>query len=458
METYGRDCQVKRPVTESARSWRGGLLAALALATLLVAGCSTSSGGGGINFTLGLQGATNDHPATPPQVAATGPDREYAFVYDNQVWVRQRGADKPRQVTQLTLSAGADIIWGPLVWSNSGHSLAFSLVVNQTPGSPASAAGPVYYIDLSKCLSSTSTACATYRTPLTGSVYGHTYTWYTWSNDDLLIAGGGGGVSAYDLNDPAGPRVWQLRTTLNEKQDNDCPQPSAYGDVQVLGTSLYYTCMTLGGLGKTGAIGSAYLNFLSLQPFVNAFSQYDQQYDQVVRDQNIASVQNSDSFYGSVFVSLGNVYSDPQGNPVAGAWSISGNTLAYESIGSVDTKSSAAARTICVTDIYNYYCRQRALSAVGSQPLAVHAQISVGPNDAVAYQGAKLYATKLSKVLETASNYAPQWASGDTLLVTTVLSTSTDASGITRQVTSAQVAKGDALTALIPDASDLAIH
>lgn len=449
METYGRDCQVKRPVPESARSWRGVLLAALALAALLVTGCSTSSGGG-INFTLGLQGATNDHPATPPQVAATGPDREYAFVYDNQVWVRQRGADKPRQVTQLTLSAGADIIWGPLVWSNSGHSLAFSLVVNQTLGSPASAAGPVYYIDLSKCLSSTSTACATYRTPLTGSVYGHTYTWF---NDDLLIAGGGGGVSAYDLNDPAGPRVWQLRTTLNEKQDYDCPQPSAYGDVQVSGTSLYYTCMTLGGLGKTGAIGSAYLNFLSLNPFVNAFLQYDQ----VVRDQDIAYVQNSDSFYGSVFVSLGNVYSDPQGNPVAGAWSISGNTLGYESIGSVDAKAGTARRTICKAFTWNSGCNQT-LSAVGSQPLTVHAQISVGPNDAVAYQGAKLYATKLSKVLETASNYAPQWASGDTLLVTTVLSTSTDASGITRQVTSAQVAKGDALTALIPDASDLAIH
>ncbi len=451
METYGRDSLVKWLPMGSARGWRGGMLAALALAALLAAGCSTSGGSGGINFSLGLQGATNDHPAAPPQVASTGPDREYAFVYDNQVWVRQKGGDKPRQVTQLTLSAGADINWGPLVWSNSGHSLAFSLVVNQTPSSPANPAGPIYYIDLAKCLSSSSTACATYRTPLTGSVYGHTYTWF---QDDLLIAGGGGGVSAYDLNDPAGPRVWQLRTTLGEKQDNDCPQPSAYGDVQVSGTNLYYTCMTLSGLGKTGAIGSAYLNYLSLQPFVDAFSQYDP----VVRDQNIAYVQNNDSFYGYQVTWLGNVYSDPLGYPVAGAWSIGGNSaLAYEMINSVDAKASVAHRTICKAYTWNLYCNQT-LSAVGSQPLAVHAQISVGPGGAVAYQGAKLFATALGKALDTTSTYAPQWTSGDTLLVTSVLSTSTDASGITRQVTSAQVATGVTLTALISGASDLAIR
>ncbi len=347
METHGRESQLTRQGRGRARAWRGGLVAALTLAALLVAGCTVSSGGGGINFSLGLQGATNDHPATPPQVASSGPDREYAFVYDNQVWVRQKGADKPRQVTQLTLSAGADIIWGPLVWSNSGHSLAFALVVNLTPDSPSSAAGPVYYIDLSHCLSSTSTACATYHTPLTGSVYGHAYTWF---NDDLLIAGGGGGISAYDLHDPNGPRVWQLRTTYTESQDSICPQPSAYGDVGVSVTNLYYTCMTLGGLGKTGAIGSAYLNYLSLLPFVYAFEQSDE----VARDQQIANAQNADSngggFYGNQFASLGNVYSDPQGNPVAGAWSVGGSTVVYEMIGSVNAKASTAGRTICVTD------------------------------------------------------------------------------------------------------------
>src|SRR5215831_12210807 len=108
---------------------RGLLVAALTLIALLVVGCSASgggsSGGSSIDYGLALQGATNDHPATPPTVTSGGPDVEYAFVYDNQVWVRQKGNDTPRQVTQLALSAGADLIWGPLVWSASGKSLAF---------------------------------------------------------------------------------------------------------------------------------------------------------------------------------------------------------------------------------------------------------------------------------------------------------------------------------------------
>jgi hypothetical protein len=454
VETHGRESHLRRRGNGAAAAWRGGLVAALALAALLVAGCA-ASGGGGINFSLGLQGATNDHPATPPQIASGGPDREYAFVYDNQVWVRQKGADKPRQVTQLTLSAGADITWGPLVWSHSGNSLAFALAVNLTPGGPGRAAGPIYYVDLSQCLSSSSIACATYRTPLTGSVYGHSYVWF---QDDLLIAGGGAGISAYDLHDPNGPRLWQLRKTQDEQQDGVCQQPSAYGDVQMSGTDLYYTCMTLPGLGKSGAIGAAYLNHLSLLPIVNAFLLSDP----VQRDQQIANFQNADNLVGSQLASLGNVYSDPQGNPVAGAWIISGDsTVAYEMIGSVDAKAGVASRTICLAHTWNGFigsCGQQTLSAVGKQPLAVHAQISLGPNDAVAYQGAKLYATKLSNPLATTSTYAPQWASGDTLLVTSVLSTSTDASGVTRQKTSVQMASGSTLTGLISGASDLSLH
>jgi hypothetical protein len=427
------------------------------MAALLAAGCSLSGGSsGGINFSLGLQGATNDHPATPPSVASSGPDREYAFVYDNQVWVRVQGNNVPRQVTQMTLSAGADIVWGPLVWSPSAKSLAFALIQNLSPTQPTSASGPVYYIDLSQCLSSTTVACATYHTPVTGSVYGHTYTWF---NDDLLIAGNGGGINAYDVHDPNGPRVWQLRTTDTESQDNNCPQPSVYGDVRVSETSaglrLFYTCMTLSGLGNIGAEGSAYLNWLDLQPFAYAFTFTDE----VQRDLYIASYQNNDRFYGYQFASLGTVYSDPQGNPVAGTWDVGGGVVAYETIGSVNAKGDTARRSLCVTyDLYGSYCAQQPLSEIGAQPLSLHAQITIGPNKAIAYQGNKLYATKLAQAMATTSAYAPQWVSGDTLLVTTVLSTSTDASGVTREVTSVQTANGSALTALISGASDLALH
>lgn len=448
METHGRDVHARLTARLSAS--RRALVVALTLFALFLAGCSGSTSTGGINYSLGLQGATNDHPAAPPRIASTGPDREYAFVYDNQVWVRQKGESAARQVTQLTLSAGANLIWGPLVWSPSGNALAFSLVQNLTPTLPSRASGPIYYIDLSQCLGSSSSACATLQTPMTGSVYGHTYTWF---NDALLIAGGGGGISAYDLNDPNGARVWQLRSTQGERQDSYCQQPCAYGDVQVSGNLLYYTSMTLPQIGKTGAIGQAFLSSLRLDPFANAFSISDP----VARDQAIATAQNGDQFYGTWFTGLGAVYADLQGNPVAGAWRVSGNTVAYEQIGAVNSKAKQAGRTVCAAYIWNNYC-QATLSAVGDQPLDMHAQITVGPGGAVAYQGANLFATKLGAPLASTSSYPPQWVSGDTLLVTSVLSTSTDASGVTREVTSAQLANGSSLTALIAGASDVALR
>lgn len=431
---------------------RGELVAGLALLALLVAGCAGSTAGG-VNDVFGLQGATNDHPAPPPRIASSGPDREYAFVYDNQVWVRQEGASAARQVTRLTLSASADIRWGPLVWSASGDSLAFALVENLTPATPTRAAGPIYYLDLSTCLAVDSGACATYQTPMTGSVYGHTYDWY---NDDLLIAGSGAGLSAYDRNDPNGPRVWQLRTTSGEAQDQNCPQPTAYGETQVVGATLYYTCMTLPNLGSGGVIGKGFLNRLSLQPFATAFATSDPE----ARDQRIAAAQNGDQFAGTELASLGSVYLDPQGSPVAGAWRVgdaSHRSLAYEVVGAVDDSASTAGREVCQALVSNVTC-QAALTAVGAQPLSVHAQIAISPGGAIAYQGARLYATTLTTPLDSTSPYAPEWITDDTLVVTSVLSTATDATGATRQKTSARLASASGLTTLIAGASDVALR
>ena len=103
------------------------LLLALALAGLL-AGCSASGSSQGIDFQLGLQGSTADNPAAAPTIASNGPDNEYAFVYDNQVWVHPKGGAAAIQITHLTLSNGATLVWGPLVWSPSGNLLEFSLV------------------------------------------------------------------------------------------------------------------------------------------------------------------------------------------------------------------------------------------------------------------------------------------------------------------------------------------
>ncbi|HEY7850676.1 MAG TPA: hypothetical protein VIC27_11465, partial [Ktedonobacterales bacterium] len=167
------------------------------LAMVVLAGCSASGGSsGGIDVTLGLQGSTADNPAQPPKIAANGPDSEYAFVYDNQVWAHAKGASAAVQVTRLTLSAGATIEWGPLVWSPSGASLAFALVQNLSTDQPIRDAGSIYYVNLSSCLTSSGATCPVYNTELTGSVYGHAYSWL---NDDWIIAGNGAGISAFDV-------------------------------------------------------------------------------------------------------------------------------------------------------------------------------------------------------------------------------------------------------------------
>lgn len=447
-----------RSQTHWRRSLGRGPLAALVqamtlalLALLALAGCSASGGGSGINVTLGLQGSTADNPAPPPKVASTGPDKTYAFVYDNQVWAHVKGSSGLTQVTRLTLSAGATIKWGPLVWSPSGKSLAFALVQNLATDQLTRDAGQIYYVNVSSCLSSSGANCPVYGTEITGSVYGHTYDWL---NDDWLIAGGGSGITAYDVSDPNGWRTWQLRMTANDNRDYNCGPTRSYGDVEVVGTALYYTCMTIANPGATGAAGKATLNSLSLSGVSSNFG-----LDPVTRDENIASILNGNQgLYGSQLLSLGNVYADSSGQFETGAWTVGGNNLAYERIGNVDAQRGAAARTLCLTTIYNLGCDSTPISAVTSQPLSAHPQIALGPSSSVAYQGDKLYLSGQSSGIAVTSPYAPVWLSGSSALATDVTATTTDASGVTRTTANLVIAQGGSPATLIAGASDAALY
>ncbi len=444
--------QARGPRTARAtRSVQAMALLLTLLATIILAGCSASGSSSGINFTLGLQGSTADNPAAPPKIAASGPNGMYAFVYDNQVWAHTTGASAAVQVTRLTLSNGATIIWGPLLWSPSGKSLAFSLTQNFATDQPMRDAGQLYYVNVSTCLTSAGAACPVYATAETGSVYGHSYAWL---NDDWLIAGTGAGISAYDLSDPGGWRVWQLRTTgATEQQDYSCGQPRAYGDVQVVGTTLYYTCMKLSSLAAVGVVGSAALNSLSLSPITADFTN-----DPATRDEQIATTLNGDALSGSQVTSLGNVYLDANGDPLAGAWTVNGTALVYERIGAVDVQHGTAARTICATTTYSGGCDSNPLGNVTSQTLKAHPQVSLSASGAAAYQGDALYVSGQSGSAAITSPYAPAWLSGSAVLATNVVSTSTDASGVTRSTTNLVVAQGTTLTTLIAGASDLALH
>lgn len=434
-----------------ASTARGTTLLLALVAMVVLAGCSASGGSSGINFTLGLQGSTADKPAHPPAIGANGPDGDYAFVYDNQVWAHVKGSSAAVQVTRLTLSNGATIVWGPLVWSPSGKSLAFAVVQNFNTDQPSRADGPIYYANLSSCLSSSGATCPVYNTDVTGSVYGHTYSWL---NDDWLITGGGSGINAYDVSDPTGWRTWRLRASVNENQDNACGQTRSYGDVQVVSTTLYYTCMNLTSLGALGVEGTATLYSASLYSIVSNFG-----LDPVARDEQIATILNGDQLYGSQVTSLGNVYADASGNETAGAWSVRGSSVVFERVGSVDAQKGAAARTVCVTSVnYGGGCDSTPLNDVSSQPLTVHPQISVGPGGVVAYQGDKLYMSGQSSPLALSSPYAPVWSSGSSIVATNVTATTTDASGVTRATANVVVAQGGTPTTLIAGASDLALR
>lgn len=432
---------------------RLGALALALVALVALAACSASGGSssGGINYSLGLQGSTADHPAQAPSVASGGPSGEYAFVYDNQVWVTPKGASAPVQVTRLTLSNGATLVWGPLAWSPSGDSLAFALVQNLATDQPTQSAGSIYYVDLSKCLSASGTSCPTYDTGATGGVYGRGYSWL---NDDWIISGGGSGLLAYDVADPNGWRAWQLRTTVNEQQDANCGQTRSYGDTQVVGSTLYYTCLNLGDVGATGAMGTATLNSLDLSPIISAFGAPDQ----TTRDEQIAQLLNGDQLSGAQVASLGSVYPDDQGNPVAGAWRVSGTTIVYEQVTGVDSKAGKVSVSLCGTTVYSGGCDSQPLSSVTSQPLTARPQISLGPGGAVAFQGDALYLSGQAAATHVTSFYAPAWVSNGTVAATNITATTTDASGVTRLTTAVVLAKGGSTQTLIAGASDLSLH
>ncbi|HEX8728028.1 MAG TPA: hypothetical protein VF739_05380, partial [Ktedonobacterales bacterium] len=328
---------------------------------------------------------------------------------------------------------------------------AFALVQNLATDQLTRDAGQIYYVNVSSCLSSSGANCPVYGTEITGSVYGHTYDWL---NDDWLIAGGGSGITAYDVSDPNGWRTWQLRMTANDNRDYNCGPTRSYGDVEVVGTALYYTCMTIANPGATGAAGKATLNSLSLSGVSSNFG-----LDPVTRDENIASILNGNQgLYGSQLLSLGNVYADSSGQFETGAWTVGGNNLAYERIGNVDAQRGAAARTLCLTTIYNLGCDSTPISAVTSQPLSAHPQIALGPSSSVAYQGDKLYLSGQSSGIAVTSPYAPVWLSGSSALATDVTATTTDASGVTRTTANLVIAQGGSPATLIAGASDAALY
>jgi hypothetical protein len=399
------------------------------LVVLVLAGCSGSN-----QLAPGLAGSTADHPSSPPQVAAGGPGGTLAFVYDNQIWLRQ--GDKLRQVTHLVLSNGATIVWGPLVWSPGSKYIAFAVVEDLNPGAPRRTSGTLYYVDVG--------SGATFATPGTGSVYGHTYVWFT---DRALIYSTSSDIMLYDLGD-LDPRVWTLRDALTSPDGSGYTYTSggnSFGDLALSGDSnfLYYTRMSLdiGVLGSGGVVGSAEVHRLSLFPLSGDFRASS------VSDPNLPGIIANESRqiqnYGTDLAApLGKVYSDSTGAPTAGQWRVAsdGSYVAAQQIDGVDTSKGIVSSHFCRINTFSTFC-QSILKGAGKYPLTTHAALALSRQGKLAATTDALYTQSVDggavgKATASGWAVAPAWAAdGKHVLATQLDKTTTDAGGAKRFTT-----------------------
>jgi len=404
----------------------------LALASLLAACGAGSGGSGGSNYSLGLAGSTLDHASNPPTIAANGPGGTYAFVYDNQIWLRRDGQSSAKQITRIPLSNAASIAWGPLVWSPQGRYIAFAIVqdLTPTPGAPPSSSGPIYYVDTTTCPGD-GQYCAVYSAG-TGSVYGHTYDWL---GESALVYSSGGGVMLSMLDNP---RVWTVRPIRNSQ--NSSNSITMFGDLQVVNGNLYYTRMDVKSLGARGVVGTAsvYQTFLGTEDQLNQLSKF--------KPSDMA-----DHFPvgdGSWLGSLGKVYANNNGDYETGAWRLRRNSsgvtqIVAQRVDSVDTQSGRVTSSFCSAQNYGSYvsfdglCGKNLLSSAATQPLSASPQLALSKDGKVAFAGDSLYEQGASDKLGPAGWTAPPaWSpDGQTVVVTNLLKMTTDANGITRAQT-----------------------
>jgi hypothetical protein len=425
---------------------------------LVIAGCSASGGGsGGTNISLGLAGSTADHPSAPPSIAASGPNNDtYAFVYDDQIWIHSSGSPTPKQLTHLVLSNGADISWGPLVWSLSTKYIAFALVQNLTPASPDRTAGPIYVVDTGNG--------NTVVTPGIGSIYGHNYAWF---GDNMLFYSSGDGISMYDIGD-SDPRVWQVLSSMTTADSQTFTSNNVvFGDIAITKNSdLYYSAALINKIGGTGLVGSAKLYHASLPPL----SEYDYQYNLYKSNSPVSIAIWLDGQYplpgvqwdSSPVEDLGSAYADTEGNYTMGSWQISGggSHLVWQFIKGVNTSTQTVSSQFCFGPPFAG-CNS-VLRGAGSYSQSLHGQLGLSPDSShIAFAGNQLNVQSVK-----AGNSASQLSSsgwiltpvmtqnGSLVVATEVVSSSRDSNGVLRTNTDLVAFDGQNHYILIAGAED----
>lgn len=441
------------PHSRLVRERRYGLaLTLLALVSLLgLTGCSAGSGGGGTNYSLGLAGSTADHPSSPPAIATPGPSGTFAFVYDNQIWLRQDGKGQATQLTHLVLSNGATLTWGPLIWSPDGKYIAFALVENLIPDSTIRSSGPLYYVDVA--------SGATYLTGGSGNIYGHSYAWW---DDYAIFYSSGSGVMLFDLGD-CDPRVWQVLSPFGNsgygKATNYSGNNVSFTDLAVNGNQLLATRVAVDTPGAVGRVGSADIYSFRL-PSRYEYEKLNNGHDSgQCKSDEIPAWLNQyiqlANIYSKRYLAyeLGIAYSDAAGNVMTGAWQISANqTLVRQRVDAVDTKAGTASSSICIEGD----CGR--VKGAGKYPLSAHTAIGVSSDGShVAFAADKLYIDGNGAVGGAGTPAIPAWGPSGVVVATQLVKTITEASGVVRPQTNVLVyTAGKSGIVLIAGASNLA--
>jgi hypothetical protein len=235
----------------------------------------------------------------------------------------------------------------------------------------------------------------------------------------------------YTLNNP---RVWTALASRNGQSGSG--SLTTFGDLQVVGGNLYYTRMDVKGAGARGVVGSAsvYQTFLGTEDQLNKMS-------------GNALADHFPVGDGSLLGSLGKVYVNNNGEYVAGAWrlrrtSAGVSQMVAQRIDNVDTQSGQVTSSFCSGQAYGSYvpmgnCGNRLLPSAATQPWSAHPQLALSKDDKAALAGESLYAQDAADKLGPAGWTAPPaWSpDGQTVVVTNLVKTETDANGVTRAQT-----------------------
>jgi hypothetical protein len=427
---------------------------------LLLAGCSASGGSsGGTNITLGLAGSTADRPSAPPTVAQGGPDGTYAFVYDDQIWVHQTSNSTPTQITHLVLSNGADITFGPLVWSPDGKQIAFALVENLTPSAPSRTSGPIYVFNFS--------TESTVVTPGIGSIYGHSYSWY---GPRMLFYSSGDGISMYDIGDPD-PRVWQVVPAITPQDQGHTTFTNnnvSFGDISITNNSdLFYGLARISSLGGSGAIGTAGVYETRLFPL----DLYNNVHDNNFQNSPVIISEwlyRQFPYQGNLVADLGQAYSDTVGNISMGSWQVSADEskMVRQMVDTVDTKGQRVSSNFCVSSFAAAFsvC-QRVLSDAGTCPQSLHGQLTLSPDGShLAYTCDALYVSATSgggdSKLTSVGWVTPaaMTTDGQLTIATQIVSSSKDSNGVLRIQTNLVAVDGTNSSVLIKGAQSASLQ